>query len=84
MLNVRLFIKWKFDFILFELSLVSTQIQSINRSKYHSIYIWNPLSTSITNLGIWRGNTASVVYIQHCCWWVQSPSNLYIKLGGGI
>lgn len=39
MLNVGLFIKWKFDFILFELSLVSTQIQSINQSKYHSICI---------------------------------------------
>lgn len=71
-------------FILFELSLVSTPIQSINWSKYHSIYIWNPLSTSITNLGIWRGDTASVVCLQHFCWRAQSPSNLSIKLEGGI
>lgn len=81
---MRLFIKWKFNFILFELSLVSAQTQSINQSKYHSIYIWNPLSTSITNLGIWEEMLHLLSTYSTFCRWAQSPSNLYIKLGRGI
>lgn len=76
-LSMRLFIKWRFDFILFEVITARTQTRSIKGSKYPTERMGDVLqplppppslaplpllSASISNPGLWRGAPTSVVW----------------------
>lgn len=80
-----LFVKWRFDFIWTEVVTVMLKygpLELADRMAYACETTLPFLSASISNLGIWRADLASVVWTATKALCTHCPYNLPIKCGG--